>query len=363
MSYSNTVKVNLRRPLGLGKWASVFVNVLISWILRSEIVVGLVLPLCSLIWLSSLCYPKDSSPDQVLYLCRIALRSGRVGLVIQSLGVLMEMRLPFYCTPPVAVDVAIPDPTLEDLATGTPSTKVLAKAEASKKQKASLSLALLRAMLPTILGPSIRDSWGKAIMTDAASASSGGAGRPWPSSAPAPSVRDFSGDAIHRDLFPFSLGLDSEVSGLKKKVTNLNDKLSSSDAAFVKAKTKGKDQKKMIKSLSKNLNQLTAKVARLSAALNQATVLEAERDAEILRLKAYPYELSSFFQGGSQSLVWKFLASDEFSRVQGELLSLVASAGFERGLNIHRTQEELDALLKKISHFVPGAQGRLAKAS
>nr|GFD40596.1 hypothetical protein [Tanacetum cinerariifolium] len=47
-------------------------------------------------------------------------------------------RLSFYCTPPAA-DVAIPDPTLKDLAAGTPSGKVIAKAKASKKRKASTS--------------------------------------------------------------------------------------------------------------------------------------------------------------------------------------------------------------------------------
>nr|GFD08170.1 hypothetical protein [Tanacetum cinerariifolium] len=31
------IKVNLRGPLGLGKWASVFVNVLISWLLRRSL--------------------------------------------------------------------------------------------------------------------------------------------------------------------------------------------------------------------------------------------------------------------------------------------------------------------------------------
>ncbi|GKB09471.1 hypothetical protein Tco_0837783 [Tanacetum coccineum] len=46
-------------------------------------------------------------------------------------------RLPFYCTPPAAIDAVIPDPTLEDLAVGTPSAKILAKAEASQKRKAS----------------------------------------------------------------------------------------------------------------------------------------------------------------------------------------------------------------------------------
>nr|GEZ67511.1 hypothetical protein [Tanacetum cinerariifolium] len=123
--------------------------------------------------------------------------------------------------------------------------------------------------------------------------------------------------------------LESQVSDFQKRVIDLNDKLFTSDAAFAKAKSKGEER---------NLNQLNAEVARLSAALNQATVLEAEED-EILRLKASPPE------------------------VQGELLSLAASAGFECGLSMHRTQEEFTAVLKKISHFVPGAQDRLVEAS
>ncbi|GKF21465.1 hypothetical protein Tco_0070103 [Tanacetum coccineum] len=53
------------------------------------------------------------------------------------------------------------------------------------------------------------------------------------------------------------------------------------------------------------------------------------------------------------ALVWKFLASDEFSRVQAKLLSLAASAGFEHGLSMHRTKEEFAAtdyaFLNKIS--------------
>ncbi|GKF71554.1 hypothetical protein Tco_0207668, partial [Tanacetum coccineum] len=51
-------------------------------------------------------------------------------------------------------------------------------------------------------------------------------------------------------------------------------------------------------------------------------------------------------------LVWKFLASDEFSRVQGELLSLAASVGFERSLSMHRTKDEF-AVLKpeKLVHL------------
>ncbi|GJX18925.1 hypothetical protein Tco_0221602, partial [Tanacetum coccineum] len=122
--------------------------------------------------------------------------------------------------------------------------------------------------------------------------------------------------------------LERQVSTWKKQVSGLNDKLSSSDAFFEKSKAKGKERKKKIKSLTKSLDNLQAKVARLSADLNRATVLEAEKDEEILR----------------------------------ELLSLVASVGFERGLSMHRTKDEFAAVLKKMAHFVPGAQGWLAKA-
>ncbi|GKE07053.1 hypothetical protein Tco_1399071 [Tanacetum coccineum] len=91
-------------------------------------------------------------------------------------------------------------------------------------------------------------------------------------------------------------GLVSQAYDLKKQVTDLNDKVTNYDATFVKAKAKGKEQKKKIK-------------------------------------------------------------------VQGELLSLAASAGFERGLSMDQTQDRLAMALKKISHFVPGAQGRLAEAT
>nr|GEX26906.1 hypothetical protein [Tanacetum cinerariifolium] len=58
-----------------------------------------------------------------------------------------------------------------------------------------------------------------------------------------------------------------------------------------------------------------------------------------------------------EGLVRRFLTSDEFSRVQGELLSLAASVSFELGLYMDRTQELLAGALKNISQFVLGAQG------
>ncbi|GKE56711.1 hypothetical protein Tco_1495896 [Tanacetum coccineum] len=159
------------------------------------------------------------------------------------------------------------------------------------------------------------------------------------------------------------IGLELQVCTLKKQVSGLNDKLATSDASFAKSKAKGKERKKKIKSLSKSLDNLHSEVAHLSAALNQATILKVERDEEILRLKATSPEFSSFFRGQFQGLVWKFLASDEFSRVQDECLSLAASDGYECGLSMHQTKDKFADVLKKMVNFMPGAQERLAEAS
>ncbi|GJR20067.1 hypothetical protein Tco_0968594 [Tanacetum coccineum] len=135
-------------------------------------------------------------------------------------------RLSFYCTPPTAADAVIPNPTLEDLAIGTPSSKILAKAEASQKRKASTSGATsshiakrtsddddacVKISLVTLRSAAVIPSSGNqggtsGIMVDDAAAPSAGVSRPRSSSRPASSFRDVSGDAIHTNFFPFSAG-------------------------------------------------------------------------------------------------------------------------------------------------------------
>ncbi|GJZ75338.1 hypothetical protein Tco_0639803 [Tanacetum coccineum] len=85
---------------------------------------------------------------------------------------------------------------------------------------------------------------------------------------------------LNRSYHEYVLSTDSRLKGYKEK-----------------SKAKGKERKKKIKSLTKSLDNLHSEVARLFAALNQATILEAERDEEIMRLKATLSEFSSFFRG------------------------------------------------------------------
>ncbi|GJR54812.1 hypothetical protein Tco_1405333 [Tanacetum coccineum] len=134
--------------------------------------------------------------------------------------------------------LCLPERT-EDLVIGIPSSKIVAKAEASQKRMASTSgnsddendgdddacveiplVTPLRSVAmipplgnqgrssaaPTTEGSNTRDSRSKGIMVDDAAAPSGGVSRQRLSFGPAPSFRDVSGDAIHTDFFPFSAG-------------------------------------------------------------------------------------------------------------------------------------------------------------
>nr|GEX92471.1 hypothetical protein [Tanacetum cinerariifolium] len=162
-------------------------------------------------------------------------------------------RLPFYCTPPADADVVIPNPTIKDLAVGTPSVKILAKAEASQKRKAynsgatishvakctrstsnsttrpslfvdnsndesdddgdaCVEIPLITPIRSAIAGallllllkvPALE---GKGIMVDDAAAPSVGSSQLRPSSGFVPSFRDVFEDAIHADFFSFSVG-------------------------------------------------------------------------------------------------------------------------------------------------------------
>nr|GEU67577.1 hypothetical protein [Tanacetum cinerariifolium] len=207
---------------------------------------------------------------------------------------------------------------------------------------------------------------GKGIMVDDVVASSIGASRPRPSSRHAPSFRDVSGDAIHADFFPFLLVLimppnpkvfptpremvrvenlsddqltakmsvmhcmmmsyggellaryrglnqshheyvlsaDSRMKGYKEKVASLTG---------LESKARRKERKKKIKSLTKSLDNLHTEVARLSASLNQATVLELP----VLDLS----------------------------------------------MSLHQTKDEFAAVLNNMANFMSGAQDRLAEVS
>nr|GEV12635.1 hypothetical protein [Tanacetum cinerariifolium] len=97
-------------------------------------------------------------------------------------------------------------------------------------------------------------------------------------------------------------GLELQVSALRRQFFVLSGKLPTSDASFAKSRSKGKERNKKIKSLTKSLDNLHAELARLSADLNRATVLEAEKDEEILCLKATPLEFASFFHASVPAL-------------------------------------------------------------
>nr|GEX50607.1 hypothetical protein [Tanacetum cinerariifolium] len=265
--------------------------------------------------------------EVVLVFSRLVLRSRRS--LIYMLGQRVK-RLPFYCTPPVAINAVIPNPKLEDLAAGTPTD------DDESYDDAYMEIPLVTplhsaavipssgnqggsSVAPTARGSNTRDSRGKGIMVDDVVAPSGGVSRQRPvltkevfknpvacktivDQFPTPGEMVRVEDSRlkgYKEKVAGLIGLELEVSTLKKQVYGLNDKLSTFDASFSKPKAKGKERKKKIKFLSKSLDNLHSK-----------------------------------------GFVWKFLASDEFRRVHGELLYLAANAGFERGLIIPQLEPE-----------------------
>nr|GFC57257.1 hypothetical protein [Tanacetum cinerariifolium] len=127
-------------------------------------------------------------------------------------------RLLFYCIPSAAAD--------RKASTSGATSSYVAK----RNRVGALLLPLLKALVP------------EGIMADDDAASSVDVSRPRPSSGLVPLFRDVFGDAIHADFFLLfysrlkgyeekvsSLtGLEFQVSTLKKQVSRLNDKLSSS---------------------------------------------------------------------------------------------------------------------------------------
>ncbi|GKE20001.1 hypothetical protein Tco_1431513, partial [Tanacetum coccineum] len=345
----------------------------------------------------------------------------------------------------VAVDADVPDPTPEDLAANNPSAKVIDKAKASQKRKASTSGAALghvakltRSAVAQSSGSTTRPNLfaddsgaesddddacyeilivtpirsaaviplsrnqsggyaalaaeglntqgfrGKGIMTDvdAAVAPSVGASHPRVSSGPAPSFKELYGDAIHKDLFPFSLGpyyATYPEGGIAGNCEFTREEWDAPHQPTLKVLTKEvfKDPsvcktvvdqfptpREMIRIEALSSDQLTAKMSVLHCLMMSHGgkllswyhgLLQSHHkyvQSTDSRLKGYQEKFASLTGLESQALVRKFLASDEFSRVQAELLSLAASAGFERGLSMHRTKEEFAAVLKKISQFI-----------
>ncbi|GJV24994.1 hypothetical protein Tco_1377689, partial [Tanacetum coccineum] len=180
------------------------------------------------------------------------------------------------------------------------------------------------------------------LMVDDVTAPFAGASRPRPSSCFVPSFRDVSEDAIHVDFFSFLLVLIMQLTlkvvllGIACLLARMHCMMMSHGGELLarycgllqshheyvlsadsrlkgyeeRSKAKGKERKKKIKSLTKSLDNLHAECLHPS-----------------------------------------FVAKGP-SRVQGELLSLAASAGFERGLSMHQTKDEFAAVLKKMAHYV-----------
>ncbi|GJR86386.1 hypothetical protein Tco_0210397 [Tanacetum coccineum] len=99
-------------------------------------------------------------------------------------------RYPFYCTPAAAADVAIPNPTLKDLAASNPDAKYWLRMKLPRSER-PLFLVQLQTMLQSALERTRADVLTppllKVLETEIL-------------------IGNLTGDAIHKDFFPFTPG-------------------------------------------------------------------------------------------------------------------------------------------------------------
>nr|GEX24047.1 hypothetical protein [Tanacetum cinerariifolium] len=281
-------------------------------------------------------------------------------------------RLPFYCTPHVTANAVILDPTLEDLLVGTPSYKILDKAEASQNttrpslfmdnsddrsdddddddgDDACLEIPLVTPIRSAAVIPSLGNQYGssttpatkgpgtrgKGIMVNNADAPSVGVSQIRLSFRPAPSFRDVSRDVIHMDFFPFSASPYHATYPEGAVVRNFKFNREEWDALY-----------------RPTFGVLTKEVFKDPA----MSVLH-------YMMMSHGGELLARYRGLNQSHHEYVLSID--SRLSGYEEKVASLNGLELQVFTlkKQTKDEFADVLKKMTYFVPVVQGRLAEAS
>nr|GEX60104.1 hypothetical protein [Tanacetum cinerariifolium] len=254
-----------------------------------------------------------------------------------------------------AANAVFLDPTLEDLSVGNPSSKILANAEASQKQKAYTfgatsshvakrtrsALAQLSGSttFPSLFGGSSatlaaegsnpRDSRGKGVMIDDAAAPSVGVSQPRPSSRPAPLFMDVFGDAIHTDFFLFSSGHYYAAYPKGGVAENFEFTREEWDALL------NQFHHKYMLSMDYRLKVYEDKVASLTGL-----------ELQVSTLKKQVFGLNDKLSSSNTSFT-KSKANGKERKKKIKSLTKVL------GLSMHLTKDEFVAVLKKMANFMP----------
>ncbi|GJT45742.1 hypothetical protein Tco_0954457 [Tanacetum coccineum] len=126
------------------------------------------------------------------------------------------------------------------------------------------------------------------------------------------------------------------------------------------------DAKTTSVSLSEELTQTDAKLSEQAL-----TVRDLQNELVPEKFKSQEYkdvagglreEVTQFVSSGVESLVRKFLSSDEFHAALAPVASLGINYGVERGLHMGHTDVEFEAAVQKVSNFHVGAKADFDKA-
>ncbi|GJS49509.1 hypothetical protein Tco_0599630 [Tanacetum coccineum] len=284
----------------------------------------------------------------------------------------------------------------EDLAVGTPSSKILAKAEASQKQKASTSGATSSHVAKCTSDdddddeddPCVEIPLVTPLRSVAVIPSSGNQGGRYATlAAEGSNPQDYRGKGIMADNAAACL-LDPAVCktvvdkfstlGEMVQVESLSDDQLTAKMSVLHcmmmlhgselvARYRGLNQShhEYVLSADSRLKDYEEKVAILTSLELQVSTLKKQvsglndklssSNASFAKSKAKGKERKKKIKSLTKSL--------DNLHAEGELLSLAASVGFERRLGMHQTKDEFAVVLKKMDNFMPNAHDRLAEAS
>ena len=163
--------------------------------------------------------------------------------------------------------------------------------------------------------------------------------------------------------------LDCQADDLKKQtqytvsanktVAELTKKLEKYDRKSMKRTklaTELVEVKSKLKACEAEVRELRGTLSEQESELHGCKDIIADRNRFIEKTRD---DITSFFHHDFETLTRRFLGSGEFRQALAGVSSMAVSAGFERGVRVCRSANEILDISQRVSDFVPGAEKKL----
>ena len=141
-----------------------------------------------------------------------------------------------------------------------------------------------------------------------------------------------------------------------KKVAELTKKLEKYDRKSMKRTKLAAELvevKSKLKACEAEVRELRGTLSERESELHGCKDTIADRDRFIEKTRD---DITSFFHHDFETLTRRFLGSGEFRQALAGVSSMAVSAGFEQGVRVCRSEDQILDISQRVSHFVPGAE-------